>query len=343
MNTPMLSKGQRIVLIVAFVIVAPLAVLALWPGLFGQSMAKFPGSLLIESPVSWTAPSGESISGLMLYTPEEGSVSSPFAPNLGVLFAPGPGTFSADGEEALGTEMTPSSTTLVAVSRRAQAVDHTIDVAPAGTAFAGLLWASGSDKVAYIKIPSLHNLPLAPDGKPYFVTNGATSTLRAGISLPDAFQPSVYATSLDGSAPVSLGQGRPIMFSPDGSQILMLDSKGLEVVDLANGSRSSLSGISGTDFAAYFVADSADSVILAGKADASSTLYHIDWQSGTASPAGNVSETFTNAFFMNGELVTMEPQSSTAHSYVVKNGALAKGPAYTLALPPQGTVIGWIP
>ncbi len=340
-----LSKSQIAVLIAAFVIVAPLSVILFWPNLLHPEPPQVPGTFILQIGDPWTAPSGKTVSGFVAYTPKAGTISNIFGPTLSGIT---PLAFSPDGSEVLGTLPSASSTSLVRVSLASQDIDVVIADPARAAFFPAAAWSPDASKVAYYEIPSLMEFAHSSEGKSYFVTNGATSTLRADVTLPAAYAPQLYVLNADGSDAHALSekaseQGMPVAFAPDGAHALVATLHGLDVLS-ADGSSVHISGVSeleGKKVYPFFTSEDGGHIamLLPG---GGMTIYDIDWNTGLLSSIGTLSTDATQGYFSGDgtKLLLINPAGS-ATIVDISGGTLKTAGTYPLPFPPGIRIVRW--
>jgi hypothetical protein len=331
---PRTSKSHHLVIWISVFVVLAILVWGAWYlmslGMFGNGSGKpFPGTVILKASTPWKAPSGETISGIARYTPSSGSVSI-----LDKNVTDIPLKVSPDGSKLLILKPFGSSTTLSLVG--ASGSSKTISQGAQGTAYLVPVFSEDGNEVAYLEIPSLLNLPLAPDGKPYFepkVTGTTTTALRDGLTLPEIYTPQVHVVS--GAGNVVVGAGIPVGISPDGSTILLNALKeGLVMVPVSGGNPKKVTGLGASSGQATLLASPKGTYLADADAKGKVAIYTINWQQAQLASRGELQVPRAQILFDNQErLNVFATTTAVLHVYDLSTEKPKEVQKYQLRLP----------
>ncbi len=213
----------------------------------GQSL---PGAFIIYTP-SWTAPSGERVSGTILYKPAAGTVSYAVDPSLTSLALVSL-SLSDDGKELMGIRTEEGAMTVVRIARENPLHPVVIASAPALAVYAAR--SPDGALVAYAK--------LGEDGSAELYVNGA-----------------------EGGEPASKGRAVPVSFSPDGSAVLAATAEEWRIITLLGGSARAVSGLPALATPPVIQFSPTRSYAFFAEAGKPLRVYHMNWADASATLA----------------------------------------------------------
>jgi hypothetical protein len=266
------------------------------------------GSLVLFLPTQWQSPTKEAFTGIVEYTPSSNSASNVIPPDSMTVISAAAQSFSADGVHVLAIQNATSSQ-LVSFNRLSQSVDSVIKTLSENGRFTSFVWSPDGSRVAYLAIDP---------GK-------ASGLGVSGASVAD-----------------DLGNGTPLMFSPDSAQLLVIDKNELEMIDLASGSRTSVSdAFSPNGFT--IIPSLSGHYLLAVPAgeNQTATIVRVDWKARSFEKVGYLQTDSGSILFTPEDKLLQIKENGIGYEYQVTDDGLKSSGAYILKLPNGSKALYW--
>jgi hypothetical protein len=272
-----------------------------------RSNELFKGSLVVFTPTPWKV-ADQSFTGVISYSPTDDEASYLVEPTVPTVIAATPAAFNLDGVHVLATVQA-TSTQLVSYNRLTQDIDEVIRTISGNGQIASYVWSPDGTEVAYIAID--------PDGE-----SGLEVSSDDGITKP--------------------GLGTPISFSPDGTQLLVSNRAGVEVIDLATGTHSLISSTAFAD-GTQLVASPTGRYLLALPAggEGIAIIYKIDWDAHQFDRVGPLATDAGSLIFTANDELLQIKEDGVAYDYLLSAEGWRLKEVYRIDLPKGAKALFW--
>lgn len=274
-----------------------------------------PGTLFLDSP-GWRTPSGEYGAGAFEYVPATGAVTN-LLPPTGFFIAPGSGALNHRGDAVVAYRIDPPQGVSLFSVERATQEPTLIARAP----------FSSEVPVPFSAVVSTHG---DMRGVAYALMNasGEKEIYLAGSNLPQ---------------PILVGEGEPVLFSPDNRVLAVEHREELLFVRLDQEETLAVRGIEGGGTRPFIFIGSPRGTHVAVSDGTQTSLYRLVWDTAEAIPIGSVETSGEPVFSAASNSVAFfeMQEEPIARIFTLENDSLLEIMRASVPFAPPTRVIQW--